>query len=50
VKPSYDTTLADPAYSLAARWDTSRSISDVSELDFVASDVAAFNSNQKGKA
>jgi len=47
VKPSYDTTLADPAYSLAARWDASRSISDVTELDFAASDVAAFNSNQK---
>ncbi|KAF8480769.1 leukotriene-A4 hydrolase [Russula ochroleuca] len=47
VKPSYDTTLADPAYTLAARWDTSRSISDVSELDFARSDVAAFNSNQK---
>jgi len=46
VTPSYDTTLADPAYGLAARWDTSRSISDVTELDFTASDVATFNSNQ----
>lgn len=46
VTPSYDTTLADPAYGLAARWDTSRSISDVSELDFATSDVSTFNSNQ----
>jgi len=47
VEPSYDTTLADPAYGLAVRWDTSRSISDVTKLDFTASDVEAFNSNQK---
>lgn len=48
-EPSYDTTLADPAYGLAARWDTSRSISDVTKLDFTASDVKAFNSNQKSE-
>ena len=47
VEPSYDTTLADPAYNLAARWDTSRSISDITKLDFAASDVGTFNSNQK---
>jgi len=46
-EPSYDTTLADPAYGLAARWDTSRSISDVTKLDFTTSDVKAFDSNQK---
>jgi leukotriene-A4 hydrolase len=46
VEPSYDTTLADHAYSLAARWDTSRSISDITKLDFAASDVGTFNSNQ----
>ena len=48
-EPSYDTTLADPAYGLAARWDTSRSISDVTKLDFTASDVKDFNSNQKSE-
>jgi leukotriene-A4 hydrolase len=49
VKPSYDTTLAVPAYNLAARWDTSRSILDVSELDFTVSDVTTFNANQMGE-
>jgi leukotriene-A4 hydrolase len=49
VEPSYDTTLAEPAYSLAVRWDTSRYISDITKLDFVASDVGTFNSNQKGE-
>jgi len=47
VEPSYDITLADPPYSLAVRWDTSRSISDVTKLDFAASDVETFDSNQK---
>ena len=49
MEPSYDITLADPPYSLAARWDTSRSISDVTKLDFAASDVETFNSNQKSE-
>jgi leukotriene-A4 hydrolase len=49
VEPSYDTTLAESAYSLAARWDSSRSVSDVAELDFAASDVENYNSNQKSK-
>lgn len=49
VEPSYDTTLADPAYSLAVRWDTSRYISDITKLDFAASDVGTFNSNQKSE-
>ncbi|KAH9168627.1 leukotriene-A4 hydrolase [Lactarius sanguifluus] len=47
VEPSYDTTLAESAYSLAARWDASRTISDVNKLDFAASDVEGYNSNQK---
>jgi leukotriene-A4 hydrolase len=49
VEPSYDTTLAEAAYSLAARWDASRSVSNVAELDFAASDVENYNSNQKRK-
>jgi len=47
VEPSYDTTLAEPAYSLAARWDASRTISDVNKLGFAASDLEGYNSNQK---
>ncbi|KAI0307397.1 leukotriene-A4 hydrolase [Multifurca ochricompacta] len=47
VEPSYDTTLAESAYSLAALWDASRSIADVAKLDFAASDVTNYNSNQK---
>ncbi|KAI9437024.1 leukotriene-A4 hydrolase [Lactarius indigo] len=47
VEPSYDTSLAESAYSLAARWDASRTISDVNKLDFAASDVEGYNSNQK---
>jgi leukotriene-A4 hydrolase len=49
VEPSYDTTLVESAYSLAARWDSSRSISDVNKLDFAASDVEGYNSNQKSE-
>jgi len=49
VEPSYDITLADPPYSLAARWDTSRTVSDVTKLDFAASDVQTFDSNQKSE-
>jgi leukotriene-A4 hydrolase len=47
VEPSYDTTLAESAYSLAARWDASRTISDVNKLGFATSDVEGYNSNQK---
>ncbi|KAI0245676.1 hypothetical protein BJV78DRAFT_1277392 [Lactifluus subvellereus] len=47
VEPSYDTSLAKSAYGLAARWDASRSVSDIAELDFAASDVENYNSNQK---
>ena len=49
MEPSYDITLADPPYSLAARWDTSRTVSDVTKLDFAASDVQTFDSNQKSE-
>ncbi|KAI9510686.1 leukotriene-A4 hydrolase [Russula earlei] len=47
VELSYDTTLSEPAYRLAAQWDASRFTSDVTKLDFSASDVETFNSNQK---
>jgi leukotriene-A4 hydrolase len=46
VEPSYDTTLAESAYGLAARWDATRT-SDVNKLEFVASDMEGYNSNQK---
>lgn len=49
MEPSYDTSLAESAYSLAARWDASRTISDVNKLDFVVSDVEGYNSNQKSE-
>ena len=49
MEPSYDTTLAESAYGLAARWDASRTISDVNKLGFVASDVEGYNSNQKSE-
>lgn len=39
----YDTTLAQAAYDLAAKWDQSRSTSD---LQFKESDLEGFNSNQ----
>ncbi len=43
----YDTALAREAFSLAEKWDASRSEVDVSKLDFKESDVASFNANQK---
>ena len=49
MEPSYDTTLAEPAYSLAARWDASRTISDVNKLGFAASDLEGYNSKQKSE-
>lgn len=45
----YDTTLAAEAFSLAEKWDTSRSEADISKLSFHASDLASFNANQKSK-
>ncbi len=46
VKMEYDTTLAEQAYRLAERWDASRNVSDVSELDFKGGDLDGFDSNQ----
>ena len=43
----YDLTLAEQAYSLAARWDASRA-KDVKSLDFKPDDLESFDSNQKG--
>ncbi|KAI0932947.1 hypothetical protein AcW1_000087 [Taiwanofungus camphoratus] len=47
VQMEYDLTLAEQAYSLAKRWDDSRTISDASQLPFSASDLDGFASNQK---
>ncbi|PAV21690.1 leukotriene-A4 hydrolase [Pyrrhoderma noxium] len=47
VEPEYDLTLAEQAYDLAKRWDASRSIQNVSELDFKSSDLDELDSNQK---
>ena len=47
VEMVYDTALAREAFSLAERWDASRTEADVSKLDFQESDVASFNANQK---
>jgi leukotriene-A4 hydrolase len=43
----YDTTLAEKAYELAARWDAARDVADPSQLQFASSDLDDFNSNQK---
>ena len=48
VKMEYDISLAEQAYKLAERWDASRNISDVSQLDFKGKDLDGFNSNQIG--
>ncbi|KAG8690146.1 hypothetical protein FRC11_013549 [Ceratobasidium sp. 423] len=45
VKMEYDTTLAEKAYQLAAKWDESRS-TDVGNLPFSAKDLHDFSSNQ----
>lgn len=47
VEMEYDTTLAEAAYALAARWDASRDEQDADKLPFASSDLANFNSNQK---
>ncbi|KZS90239.1 leukotriene-A4 hydrolase [Sistotremastrum niveocremeum HHB9708] len=44
---AFDTTLAEEAFALAARWDTSRLVADPSTVGFQKSDVEAFNTNQK---
>ncbi|KAF8341710.1 peptidase family M1-domain-containing protein [Amanita rubescens] len=46
VKLEYDTSLAEKAYALADRWDTSRTIHDVSQLDFKESDLEDLDTNQ----
>ncbi|GJE92045.1 M1 family metallopeptidase [Phanerochaete sordida] len=46
VKMEYDTSLAQQAYDLAAKWDQSRSSSKPAH-NFKESDVESFNSNQK---
>lgn len=46
VEMEYDNTLAQAAYALAEKWDTSR-IKDVSSLDFKKTDLDSFDSNQK---
>ncbi|PBK87275.1 hypothetical protein ARMGADRAFT_972092 [Armillaria gallica] len=45
VTMDYDTSLATKAYSLAERWDASRT-TEVSKLDFKSDDLNDFNSNQ----
>ncbi|TFK89276.1 zincin [Polyporus arcularius HHB13444] len=47
VEMVYDTALAREAFSLAEKWDASRSEADVSKLDFKESDVTSFNAKQK---
>ncbi|KAJ3533495.1 hypothetical protein NM688_g7274 [Phlebia brevispora] len=46
VKMEYDTSLAESAYELAARWDKSRHTA-ASKLDFKEADIDSFNANQK---
>lgn len=45
VEMTYDTSLADAAYALAARWDAAR---HASKLDFSPADLKDFNTMQKG--
>ncbi|KAH7334057.1 leukotriene-A4 hydrolase [Rhizoctonia solani] len=45
VEVEYDTTLAEKAYQLAAKWDESRGI-EVGNLSFSAKDLDGFSSNQ----
>ncbi|CAE6490640.1 unnamed protein product [Rhizoctonia solani] len=45
VKMEYDTTLANKAYELAAKWDESRT-AEVGDLPFSAKDLHDFSSNQ----
>lgn len=41
----YDSTLAEKAYALAARWDVART-KDISHMDFKATDLDGFDANQ----
>ncbi|KAF8633192.1 hypothetical protein AX15_001489 [Amanita polypyramis BW_CC] len=42
----YDMTLAENAFTLADRWDNSRSVVDISQLDFKQSDLEGLDANQ----
>jgi leukotriene-A4 hydrolase len=44
----YDTTLAEKAYQLAAKWDESRE-AEASSLPFSSEDLQGFSSNQTGE-
>jgi leukotriene-A4 hydrolase len=44
----YDTSLAEEVYALAKRWDASRSIADISKLEFKANDLSLLGSQQIG--
>ncbi|KAJ3889345.1 peptidase family M1-domain-containing protein [Lentinula edodes] len=46
VKMEYDSSLAESAYKLAERWDSSRAV-EISKLAFQANDLDAFSSTQK---
>lgn len=46
VKMEYDLTLAEQAYSLAERWNSSRDTLDMAQLNFKESDLNEFDSNQ----
>jgi leukotriene-A4 hydrolase len=48
VEMEYDMTLAEEAYALAERWDASRSIVDVAQLDFEADDITRLSAMQIG--
>jgi leukotriene-A4 hydrolase len=48
VEMDYDMTLANAAFSLAERWDASRSTSDPSKSGFRGGDIHGFNGNQIG--
>lgn len=47
VKMEYDSSLAESAYKLAERWDSSRSV-EVTQLQFTENDLEHFSSTQKG--
>lgn len=49
VKMEYDLSLAETAYALAKRWDSSRGTT-ISQLDFNAKDLENFDTNQISKS
>lgn len=42
----YDTSLAETVYALADRWNNSRTVTDVSQLNFSESDLEGLDTNQ----